>query len=532
MAKITDPDLSGKENKNNMANTSMQRRSLLKAVAGLPLLGLMGYEVFQKRAFDEMKKSNVIKEIGLDNIQAPGILKNSSLDKKDLIRVGIIGFGRRAKQLSEGLGFMHPVTVEKRRKANNLDNWLEQEYLNVALVGICDVFDLHAEEGLATAQNEIRPGGDLKTVLPVKRYFHYQEMLDDKGIDAVIIATPDHHHAPIAIAAAKAGKHIYCEKSPAHSEDEINELYQVIKNSNITYQLGHQISQNSIFQQAKEIINRGILGKITMIETTTNRNTANGAWIRDVDENGKPLPGDEKSIDWNQWLGSKPKVPFTADRYYNWTKWFEYDLGMIGQLFTHEYDAVNQLLRIGIPKSASSSGGIYFWKDNREIPDSLHCVFEYPDRDLTLLYSANLACSRNRSRVFMGNDASMELGNSISITADGDSKRYSKQLEAGTIDSFQPMITMNPASGKVDAVTSATEKYYSARGLTSTNVNGKQVDVTHLHIKEWLDCIRSGVIPTANIDRAFEEGITILMAHRSYIEKRQVFWDPITRKIV
>jgi hypothetical protein len=205
---------------------------------------------------------------------------------------------------------------------------------------------------------------------------------------------------------------------------------------------------------------------------------------------------------------------------------------MIGQLFTHEYDAVNQLLRIGIPKSASSSGGIYFWKDNREIPDSLHCVFEYPDRDLTLLYSANLACSRNRSRVFMGNDASMELGNSISITADGDSKRYSKQLEAGTIDSFQPMITMNPASGKVDAVTSATEKYYSARGLTSTNVNGKQVDVTHLHIKEWLDCIRSGVIPTANIDRAFEEGITILMAHRSYIEKRQVFWDPITRKIV
>ncbi len=532
MAKISDSDMLKQEHEKSIANTSLQRRSLLKAVAGLPLLGLMGYEVFKKKAFDDIKKSGIVKEIGLDNIQVPNIIKNSSKDKKDIIRVGMIGFGNRAKQLSEALGFMHPVNVEKRRKTNSLNSWLEQEYLNVVIVGICDVFDLHAENGLATAKNEVRPGGNSKTVLPVKRYLHFQEMLDDKDVDAVIIATPDHHHAPMAIAAAKAGKHVYCEKSPAHSEDELNELYQVIKNSKVTYQLGHQISKNVIFQQAKEIINRGILGKITLIETTTNRNTANGAWIRDLDENGKPLPGDERSIDWNQWLGSKPKVPFTTDRYYNWTKWFEYDLGMIGQLFTHEYDAVNQLLRIGIPKSASSSGGIYYWKDNREIPDSLHCVFEYPDRDLTLLYSANLACSRNRSRVFMGNDASMELGNSINIIADGDSKRFSKQLNDGTINSSEPMITMNPGLGKVDAVTSATAKYYAARGLTTTNINGKQVDVTHLHIKEWLDCIRTGEIPAANIDRAFEEGITILMAHKSYIEKRQVFWDPVIRKIV
>ncbi len=518
------------ENRDN--NLRQQRRSVLKALAGLPLLGLMGYEISQKRAFDGAKKHNIVKELGLENIQAPSIIKSSSQEPKDLLRIGMIGFGRRAKQLSEALGFMHPVTVENKRKANTLNGWLEQEYLNVALVGICDVFDLHAEDGLATARNEIRPGGDKKAVLPVKRYHTYHEMLDDKNIDAVIIATPDHHHAPIAIAAAKAGKHIYCEKSPAHSEEEINELYQVIKSSNITYQLGHQIAQNIIFKQAKEVIARGILGKISLIETTTNRNSASGAWIREFDENGKSLPCDESSIDWNQWLGSKPKVPFTKDRYYNWTKWFEYDLGMLGQLFTHEYDAVNQLLRIGIPKSASSSGGIYYWKDNREIPDSLHCVFEYPDRDLTLLYSANLECSRSRGRVFMGNDASMELGNSIIITADADSKRYKKQLEKGIINSSQPMITMNPSSAKLDAITSPTEKYYASRGLTSTNVNGKLVDVSHLHIKEWIDCIRSGQTPSANIDRAFEEGITILMAHKSYMEKRQVFWDPVRRRIV
>jgi len=98
------------------------------------------------------------------------------------------------------------------------------------------------------------------------------------------------------------------------------------------------------------------------------------------------------------------------------------------------------------------------------MPDLLNCVFEYPDRGLTLLYSATLANSRSRGRVFMGRDASMELGSAISITADGDSIRYKKQIDAGLIDPSSPMVSFNPNSGKIDAVTSATEKYYAARG--------------------------------------------------------------------
>ncbi|MEN8227923.1 MAG: Gfo/Idh/MocA family oxidoreductase [Bacteroidota bacterium] len=515
-----------------MKKSTIDRRTVLKAFAGIPVLGIFGFSLFKKRTFDERKKTRLIREIGLDNIPAPGVIKSSSKDKKDLIRVGIIGFGNRAQQLSKAMGFMHPDHVENMRKDESLEGWLEQEYLNVAVVGICDVFDLHAEKGLSTARNEVRPGGDSKAVLPVKRYDHYQEMLADDNIDAVIIATPDHHHASMATAAAKAGKHVYCEKSPTLSEEELNELYQAVKESGITYQLGHQIPQNAVFQQAKEIIKRDILGKITLVETTTNRNTSSGAWIRHLDANGNLKPGSEKSIDWAQWLGSTEKVPFSVDRYYNWTKWFNYDMGMIGQLFTHEFDAVNQLLRIGIPKSAVASGGIYYWKDNREIPDSLHCVFEYPDDDLTLLYSANLASSRSRGRVFMGHDASMELGNSISITADRNSTRFKKQIEEGLISTSEPMISMNPNSGKIDAVTSATEQYYASRGLTTTRINGRVVDVTHLHLKEWLDCIRSGETPTANIERAFEEGITTLMAHKSYLENRRTEWDPVNKVII
>lgn len=525
------PPKSEKQNE-KVHNPTIKRRTLLKALVGIPVLGIFGFELFKKWTYDQEKKNRIIKELGLENIQAPTIIKSSSDTKSDLLRIGLIGFGNRAVAHANGLGYIHPLDVEKRKKNHTFNDWLAQDNLNVAITGICDVFDLHAENGLATARNEIRAGDGTSANIPIKRYRTYQEMLDDKDIDAVMIATPDHNHAPIAIAAAIAGKHIYCEKAPAHSEEQLYKLYDTVKNSKIVYQLGHQIPQSVLFQQAKNIIKKDILGKITLVETTTNRNTADGAWIRNLDANGNPKPGDEKMIDWDQWLGPAPKVPFSLDRYYNWTKFFDYDIGLIGQLFTHEFDAVNQLLRIGIPKSVVSSGGIYYWKDNRDMADVLNCVFEYPDRDLTLLYSATLANSRNRGRVFMGHDATMELGSTISITADGDSTRYKKQIEAGLIDLSAPMVSFNPNLGKIDAVSSATEKYYAARGLTTTTINGRQVDVTHLHIKEWIDCIRNGRTPSANIERAFEEGVTILMAHKSYIEKRRVEWDPVNKKII
>ncbi len=509
---------------------SQSRRTMLKALAGIPVLGVFAYELMEKRSYDQLKKTRLIKELGLDDIPAPTKISNAG--KGDLIRIGVIGFGNRAVNLAKGLGFMHPDNIKAGRKNGSLDDWLAQENLNVAITGVCDVFDLHAENGLAIAKNEAQTGGAKPSGLPVKRYRTYQELLQDDSIDAVVIATPDHHHSRITVDAVEAGKHVYCEKSICVTEDELYRVYDVVKNSGRVFQLGHQITQNVVFQQAKEVIKKDILGKITLIETTTNRNTASGAWIRHLDANGNPKPGSLKTIDWAQWLGDRPKVPFTIDRYYNWTKFFAYDTGMLGQLFSHEYDAVNQLLRIGIPKSVVASGGIYYWKDNREIPDLLQAVFEYPERDLTLLYSASLANSRQRGRVFMGHDASMELGGSLSITADFDSTRYKKKIEEGVIDTNSPMITVSPGSGKIDAVTSATEKYYASRGLTSTMINGRRVDVTHLHLREWINCIRNGGETSANIERAFEEGATIMMANKSYREKRRVEWDPALRKIV
>jgi predicted dehydrogenase len=509
---------------------SQSRRTVLKALAGIPILGVFGYELMKKQTYDKNKNTNLIKKLGLDDLQPSTKITNAGDGK--LLRIGMVGFGNRANALAKALGFMHPSKIKAKKKNGTISEWQEQDNLNVAIVGICDVFDLHAKNGLAIANCDMPAGNGIPSKISAKRYRTYQEMLQDETIDAIVVATPDHHHARITTDAIKAGKHVYCEKSIALTEEELNEVYSTVKSSDRVFQLGHQITQNAIFQQAKQVIKKDILGKITLVETTTNRNTPNGAWIRHLDANGNPKQGSLSSIDWEQWLGNRPKTPFTIDRYYNWTKFFDYDTGMLGQLFSHEYDAVNQLLRMGIPKSAVASGGIYYWKDNREMPDTLQVAFEYPEKEMTLLYSASLANSRKRSRFFMGHDASMELGGSLSITADKNSTKYKQQIKDGLIDTKSPMVTVSPRSGLVDAVTSATEKYYASRGLTSTVINGKRVDVTHLHIKEWINCIRNGGETSANIERAFEEGVTILMAHKSYIEKRRVEWDPVLRKIV
>lgn len=521
-------------NKDRSLNVREKRRMLIKAIAGVPFLGAFTYAVIKSLDFENKPslKESLINKLGLTPTK-PQKIENRSVQNVKPIRVGFIGFGNRAKQLASGLGFLHPSEAKEREENGEIDGWMAQDDLVIELVGICDVFDLHAQRGLETAENGFRVNGKWGANHPVKRYENYQAMLEDKEIDAVIIATPDHHHARITTDAVNAGKHVYCEKSISLTEAGLFEVYEAVKKSGKVFQLGHQINKNAVFQQAKDVIEKNILGKITLIETTTNRNTASGAWIRHLDKKGDPKPGDLSSIDWNQWLGSAPKEPFSIDRFYNWTKFFDYDFGMLGQLFTHEYDAINQLLGIGIPASVMCSGGIYYWKDNREIPDVLHSVFEYPDKELTMIYSATLANSRSRGRVIMGHDGSMELGGSLKVNIDDNSTRFSDYIKNDIIDTSSPLLDITTTgSSQVDGISGATEKYYASRGLTDTYIGGVKIDTTHLHIKEWVNCIRYGGTTSDNIEKAFEEGITTLMAQKSYIEKRRIEWNPILRKIV
>jgi predicted dehydrogenase len=510
------------------------RRNMLKALAGVPVVGVLGIQVLRKAKYDSDNniQKEIINELGLEDIMSS--VKPVNPSSGEIVRIGIAGFGVRGPQLASALGFMPKQQFDNAVKGGSLDAQIKDGNFNVAITGICDVFDLHAENGITTAKHDIFTGGSIAEKYPVKRYTHYHEMLNDPNIDAVIVSTPDHHHAQMTIDAVKAGKHVYCEKSVIHREEEMNEVYDAVTKSGVSFQMGHQIPQNAVFQQAKEIIDRGILGNISHIETTSNRNSNDGAWIRHLDGDGNPKPGNKSSIDWKQWLGKAPDAPFSIERYYGWARFFDYDTGLYGQLFSHEYDAINQLLHIGIPETVVAMGGQFYYKDFGDIPDSLQTTFNYPNKGLTLTYSANLANSKNRPRTIYGKDASMTVGGHLTLTPDGNSERYASLLDRGLVSPSKPMmeIVKGRTSSAVDAVSSATTSYYASRGLTSTNIDGREWDVTHLHLKEWIDCIRSGGKTSANIDMAFEEGVTIAMADISYREKCITKWDPVNKKIL
>jgi len=531
------------DRKEQITPVGIKRRDILKGLVSLPVFGAFLYSWLEKRSIDSYKKNKLLSELGEIQEVPKVIPKTKMKESRELVRIGIIGFGARGEQLSRSLGFAHPDWIESKRdsaKRNKMDktleDWMSQENLNATITGICDVFDLRAARGLLIAKNDSGPGGS--TVVPenVKRYRTYHEMLASKEVDAVIITTPDFHHAQMTINAVNAGKHVYCEKCMTRTEEEIHQVVEAVrnaeKNKSIVFQLGHQYHQSYAFSKAKEIVEKNILGKITLIETTSNRNTSDGAWIRHLDSKGNPKPGDPNTIDWDQWLGSSPKVPFSIDRYYNWTKWWDYATGLSGQLFSHEYDAVNQILGIGIPKYCMASGGIYFYKDNREIPDIFHAVFEFPDTDLTLIYSASLASSLSRGRVFMGHDGAMEVGADLMVMVDRNSTRFKEKIQQGMIDTSLPLFTYQPGLKKVDAMTSASERYYLTRGLTYSYQDGKQIDISHLHLREWLNCIRHGGKTSCDIDKGFEATIACHMATKSYREKRRVEWDPIRQRIV
>lgn len=535
MNKETNNNITNQADREPAKKESIRRRDILKGLATMPVFGAFFGVLLRKKWLDDFKKNEILAELGLEG-KAPAVIPKTTMRKPgELIRLGIIGNGGRGESLVKSAGFAHPDWIERKRKdakKNKLDKGLEaflgQEDLNVVLTGVCDVFDVRAERGLAASKNDIRPGGSVE-FKGAKRYRHYQDLLASDDIDAVIIGTPDHWHAQMTIDAAAAGKHVYCEKCMTRTIDETFRMAEAVKKSGIVFQLGHQSRQQESHIKAKQIVEKNILGKVSLIETTTNRNDPVGAWVYKIHEEGNP-----GTIDWDQFQGPAPnKVPFSLERFFRWRCWYDYGTGLSGDLLSHEYDAANMILELGIPKSAVASGGIYFFKDGRDVPDVFQAAFEYPDRDLTLLYSATLASGRGRSRrMFMGHDASMEVGYSLEVMAEWESTRYKDKIRNRIINTSLPLFTYRPGGKGIDIVTSATERYFATRGLMYTYRGGRPVDVTHLHIKEWLDCIRNGGEPSCNMDRGFEEAITCHMATQSYLEGRRVEWDPVNKKIV
>jgi predicted dehydrogenase len=532
---------------------SPARRDVIKKLVSIPALGAMTYGIYKKRQYDRARR-NLGDIFELDPVTPPSAMGINPGGKT--IRLGIIGYGIRGKQLLRAAGFAEPALIDAWKEAARLDSndtryrdYMEQESLNTEVTGVCDIFDAYAEAAVLSGSNIRREGTKGKFGAPPKRYRRYKDLLAADDIDAVIIATPDHWHGTMAMDAARAGKHVYLEKPMSWTVPETYMIRDAVKQSGVVFQFGHQGRQTDSYHKAKQIIERNILGPISLIEVCTNRNDPNGAWVYPIHETANPQTIDWKQFEGNEdrvkeyldymqskglmrYVGPEPRDRFDLERFFRWRCWWDYSTGLSGDLLTHEYDAVNQIMEVGIPSSATSSGGVYFFKDGRTVPDVLQTSFEFPDRNLTLLYSATLASQRERGKVFMGHDASMELSNTLTVKVDPGSTRYAAQIEQGIIKPDTPLITYVPGQENVDAVSSATERYFAQRGLLYAYVNGKRYDTTYLHILEWIECIRNGGTPSCHIDAGFEEAITAHMGTRAYLEARTMYWDREKEEIV
>ena len=505
----------------------------MKGLAGIPVVGAVFWAGAAKAAKQKESRENILNTLNINASPPP----DSGPMGGDPIRLGIIGFGIRGPQLCRALGFATKEWLSSMKEAadknpndTRLSSFLEQENLNLQITAVCDLFEVRAQEAADSFSTD---------KVKVKIYKNHQDLLASKDVDAVVISTADHWHAPIAIAALQAGKHVYLEKPMTHTITETYELQEAVKNSGMVFQVGHQHRQTQSFVTAKDVVSKKILGHVSLVTTNTNRNSDNGAWQYPIHEKANP-----NTVDWKQFLGSAPDIPFNAEHFFRWRKWWSYGSGLSGDLMVHDYDRINCVLNMGIPKTVISSGGIYTHRDGRTVPDVMQINMEFPDFTtgssqeagkeigMTLIYSATLGNQYNRPTLLMGHDATMELGNDLVLYADSNSTRFKDMLEAGTVDANVPLYRYDPSANAVDGITSATSKYFADKGLLYTYRNGRRVDSTHLHMREWLSGIRNGTPVSCGIQEGFEEVMTAHMGGLSYKLGRRIEFDHSKNEIV
>lgn len=289
---------------------------------------------------------------------------------KETVNVGFIGSGIRGKQLIDEF-----MAVPGMRG-----------------VAVADLYD----GCLARAKEQL---GDKITTSK-----DYRSVLDNKDVDAVVIATPDHLHERITLDALSAGKHVYVEKPMTWTFAEGPRIIAAAKASGKVLQVGSQAKTSALTAKAKELIASGALGKVNMIRMGNHRNNPEGAWVYPV-----PPDASEKTIDWPKFLGKTKKIPFNAERFFRWRCWWEYSAGVAGDLFVHQFTQMHEIMGTKGPKSAVSQGGIFRWNDGRSVPDIMNSLLEYPEGFLADIYVTQANSFAPRGILIMGDQGTLQV---------------------------------------------------------------------------------------------------------------------------
>jgi predicted dehydrogenase len=304
---------------------------------------------------------------------AGGMAMAAAQSPADKVRVGVIGCGGR------GVG-AHIATLLQMKETDKVE-----------VNAVCDVFDKRAQQAAQLT------GG--------RPYQNYREMLANKDVDVVVIATPDHLHGQMAIDAASAGKHIYCEKPMTHSVEEAKRVVAKVRETRVKMQVGVQGMSDDSYETAFKYVQDGTLGKVVIAQIDYSRNYRDDYWLKPVDPDLKP----GVNFNWELFLGSAPKRAFSAERYFNWIRYFDYSGGVPAGLFVHRVTRLIKALGLKVPEYGSAHGGKFeFTKSTAEVPDTINIMLDYPGGPTVMLISS-LANDTPVAHVLRGHKATLEF---------------------------------------------------------------------------------------------------------------------------
>lgn len=235
---------------------------------------------------------------------------------------------------------------------------------------VCDVYDTRREAAAKAAGSN------------PKQYTDYKQVLAHNDIDAVIVATPDHWHGAITVDACKAGKDVYVEKPMVHTPKDGLAIVKAARDHKRIIQVGTQgRGQAQNIDATEKYVRTGVMGKVGMAQTWY---MSNRGYIQTAPPGMERKPA---GLDWDRWLGPGPRIPWNPEVYFSPYKWLHYDGGMIMGIGIHVIDTAHFMLGLKNPRGVSAGGGVYFYKDGRDTPDTVALILDYPD-GVTVTFAA------------------------------------------------------------------------------------------------------------------------------------------------
>ena len=377
------------------------------------------------------------------------------LGANDRVRVGMIGVGGRGQELLRQV-----IAVP-----------------DAELVAIADIYPRRFDEAKKYAPN-------------IKTFSDHRQLLEQKDIDAVIVASPLHIHTRHFLDTLAAGKDLYSEKTMTWSIPEAEQCLDAAKKSDRVVQIGLQHVSDGSVADTRQWIKDGLVGKVTMVESWMSRNSPHGKgqWVR-------PVPSDvtASNVNWNAFLNGRPSQPFDANKFINWRLFWEFSGGNVTENMVHQMSWIMTALDLPIPTAAFMTGGVLSEKDGRQVPDTIIVTLEFP-QDFVMTWQSTFSNSH------------YGLGEHI-LGSDG---------------------TIEHVAGEQNMVTGKSEsaiRYFpeKANRKDGTALAGHTPDQNHM--ANFIDCVRSRKTPNASVDIGYRSAIAAHMANLAYRRKERITWE-------